>query len=106
MRSWSVTGSTTPNVTAISPIFGCSMKPDFARAADSSFLTTLVEINHEITSILDLDELLKKIAELTKRIVPYEIFAIFLADEAAEQLYYRFAIGHSKEVVQTLRVPF
>jgi sigma-B regulation protein RsbU (phosphoserine phosphatase) len=82
------------------------MKPDFGRASDSSFLPTLVEINHEITSILDLDELLKKIAELTKRIVPYEIFAIFLADEKAEQMYYRFAIGHSKEVVQTLRVPF
>src|SRR5262245_596182 len=69
-------------------------------------LTTLVEINHEITSILDLDQLLKKIAELTERIVPYEIFAIFLVDEAGEELYYRFAIGHSKEVVQTLRVRF
>src|SRR5438093_2358451 len=83
------------------------MKPDsVAPSSEARFLSTLVEINHEITSILDLDELLKKIAELTKRIVPYEIFAIFLADEAAEQLYYRFAIGHSKEVVQTLRVAF
>src|SRR5262249_27386735 len=92
--------------TAIFPRFEFSMKPDLARSIDSSFLPTLVEINHEITSILDLDLLLKKIAELTARIVPYEIFAIFLVDDAAQDLYYRFAIGHSKEVVQTLRVPF
>ena len=75
-------------------------------AADSTFLTTLVEINHEITSILDLDQLLKKIAELTQRVVPYQIFAIFLVDEARQDLYYRFAIGHTKEMVQTLRIPF
>jgi sigma-B regulation protein RsbU (phosphoserine phosphatase) len=75
-------------------------------AADSTFLTTLVEINHEITSILDLDQLLKKIAELTQRVVPYQIFAIFLVDDARQDLYYRFAIGHTKEMVQTLRIPF
>jgi len=82
------------------------MKPDLAQTSDSNFLATLVEINHEITSILDLDQVLKKIAELTERIVPYEIFAIFLVDDVAGDLYYRFAIGHAKEVVRTLRVPF
>jgi len=73
---------------------------------DSTFLTTLVEINHEITAILDLDQLLRKIAELTQRIVPYQIFAIFLVDDGRKELYYRFAIGHTKEMVQTLRIPF
>lgn len=73
---------------------------------DAKLLTTLIEINHEITSILDLDQLLRKIAELTQRIVPYQIFAIFLVDDAKQDLYYRFAIGHTKEMVQTLRIPF
>ena len=36
---------------------------------DGHFLTTLVEINREIISTLDLDLLLKKIAELTQRIL-------------------------------------
>src|SRR5262249_28464258 len=58
----------------------------------------------EITSILDLDELLKKIAELTNRIVPYEVFAIFLLDEPKEELYLRFAIGHPPDVVKNLRI--
>src|SRR6266550_209175 len=84
------------------------MKPDHATAVISpearQFVSTLVEINHEITSILDLDELLKKIAELTHRIIPYEIFAIFLVDDEKQELYLRFAIGHPPEVVKNLRI--
>lgn len=73
---------------------------------DPNFLQTLVEINHDITSTLDLDQLLRKIADLTHRIIPYQIFAIFLVDEAKHDLYYRFGIGHEQEVVQTLRINF
>src|ERR1051326_5250345 len=81
------------------------MKPDpVLTPLETSFLPTLIEINHEITSILDLDELLKKIAELTHRIVPYEIFAIFLVDDDKQELYLRFAIGHPPEVVKNLRI--
>src|SRR5947208_3172640 len=84
------------------------MKPESATTVISpearQFVSTLVEINHEITSILDLDELLKKIAELTNRIIPYEIFAIFLVDDEKQELYLRFAIGHPPEVVKNLRI--
>src|SRR5437867_1412533 len=85
-----------------------SKKPDPATAIVSTearrLLSTLIVINHEITSILDLDELLKKIAELTNRIIPYEIFAIFLVDDEKQELYLRFAIGHPPELVKTLRI--
>src|SRR2546426_6927507 len=84
------------------------MRPDPATAVASAearrLLSTLVEINHEITSILNLDELLQKIAELTNRIVPFEIFAIFLLDDQKQELYLRFAIGHPPEVVKNLRI--
>jgi phosphoserine phosphatase RsbU/P len=70
----------------------------------SRFVSTLIEINHEITSILDLDELLQKIADLTNRFVPFEIFAIFLLDDENQELYLRFAIGYSPEVVKSLRI--
>src|SRR5689334_13938411 len=73
-------------------------------ASDARLLTTLIEINHEITSILDLDQLLNKIAELTQRIVPYQILAIFLHDEEDHELYFRLAVGHSADVVQSLRI--
>jgi len=82
------------------------MKPEqLPVVSDARFLATLIEINHEITSILDLDQLLRKIAELTQRIVPYQIFAIFLLDEDHQDLYFRFAVGHSADVVQNLRIP-
>jgi sigma-B regulation protein RsbU (phosphoserine phosphatase) len=82
------------------------MKPDPAGVSPEArrFVSTLVEINHEITSILNLDELLKKIAELTHRIVPYEVFAIFLLDDEMQELYLRFAIGHPPDVVKNLRI--
>ena len=84
------------------------MRPDPATEVVSSearkLVSTLVEINQQITSILDLDELLDKIAELTNRIVPYEIFAIFLLDDEKQELYLRFAIGHPPEVVKNLRI--
>src|SRR5215467_13257884 len=82
------------------------MRPDPAVISPeaSRFVSTLVEINHEITSILDLDELLQKIADLTNRIVPFEVFAIFLVDEKKQELYLRFAIGHPPEVVKNLRI--
>ena len=82
------------------------MKPDpVMTPSETNFLSTLVEINHEITSILDLDQLLKKIAELTHRIVPYEIFAIFLVDDKKQELYHRFSIGYPKDIVRKLRIP-
>ena len=80
------------------------MKPDLQ--TDPNVLATLVEISHDITSILDLDQLLRKIAELTNRIIPYQIFAIFLVDEANHDLFYRFGIGHEQTIVQKLRIGF
>ena len=81
------------------------MTPDQVADLDSRFLTTLIEINHEITSILDLDELLRKIAELTHRVVHYQIFALFLMDEERQELYFRLAVGHSADIVENLRIP-
>ncbi|PYS15681.1 MAG: hypothetical protein DMG15_04405 [Acidobacteria bacterium] len=82
------------------------MKPDPAIVSPEArrFVSTLVEINHEITSILDLDELLQKIAELTNRIVRFDVFAIFLVDNEKQELYLRFAIGHPPDVVKNLRI--
>ena len=64
-----------------------------------------MQINHEITPILDLDPLLQKIAEMTQRFIRYQVFAILLVDEATDELYYRFAMGHPEDAVDKLRVP-
>jgi len=68
-------------------------------------LATLVQIGEEVNSSLDLDEVLQKAAALVRRLVPYEIFAVLLLDEAAQDLRFRFAIGYTREVVETWRIP-
>ena len=67
-------------------------------------LTVMVEIGREINALLDLDQLLPKIAQLLKSVVDYQIFAIFLLEEKTQEFFIRFAIGHSPEVVNHLRV--
>ena len=81
-----------------------SQKPEL-HFSDTRFLSDILEINHEITAILDLDPLLKKIAETTRGFIPYQVFAILLVDESTDELFYRFSMGHPEEVVDNLRVP-
>lgn len=68
-------------------------------------LAVLAEINQEINSSLDLDEVLANAAALIKRLIDYEIFAVLLPEEGTNQLYFRFAIGHRPEVVEHWRIP-
>src|SRR5262249_58850120 len=61
------------------------------RSADP--LATLFETGKETASILDLDALLQRVAELVKRVVDYEAFAILLLDEARQELVLRKQIN-------------
>ena len=54
-------------------------------------LLLLNEIARELTSILNLDELLKRIAELLNRLIDYQMFSILLLDQTGEKLQHRFA---------------
>jgi phosphoserine phosphatase RsbU/P len=68
-------------------------------------LAVLAEISQEINVSLNLDEVLASAAEHVKRLVEYEIFSVLLHDESSNTLYFRFAIGHRKEVVEHWRIP-
>jgi sigma-B regulation protein RsbU (phosphoserine phosphatase) len=65
----------------------------------AGLLATLYEIGKETASILDLDELLHRVAEIVKRVIDYEMFAIFLVDEASDELVLRKWVnfGDAKE---------
>src|SRR6202034_2177348 len=54
-------------------------------------LLLLNEIARELTSILNLDELLKRIAELLSRLIDYQMFSILLLDQTGEKLQHRFS---------------
>src|SRR5438270_1363602 len=55
-------------------------------------LLLLNEIARELTSILNLDELLGRIAELVRRLIDYQMFSILLLDASGEKLQHRFAL--------------
>lgn len=65
---------------------------------------TLFELGREITSVLNLDELLQKIPLLIARITKFQAFAVYLLDPRGEELSIAYAVGYPDDVVWTLRV--
>ncbi len=65
---------------------------------------TLFELGREITSVLNLDELLQKIPQLIARITKFQAFAVYLLDPRGEELSIAYAVGYPDDVVWTLRV--
>src|SRR6187397_3375164 len=59
-------------------------------------LETLAEVGREMSSILDLDALLTRIASLTKRLVDYRTFGILLLNEASQELEMKLAVRYGK----------
>ena len=57
-------------------------------------LETLAEIGREMSSILDLDVLLTRIASLTKRIIDYRTFGIFLLNDTTNDLDMKLAVRY------------
>ena len=53
---------------------------------------------------LDLDKLLPNVAEINRRVLPYDLFAILLFNERRQDLRIRYAVGHREEVVCNLSV--
>jgi sigma-B regulation protein RsbU (phosphoserine phosphatase) len=70
----------------------------------TELLTLLLEASEKLNSTLDLDELLARVAELVKRAVDYEVFAILLLTEKTQELSVHFNIGHPLETVRNLRI--
>ena len=69
-------------------------------------LETLAEIGREMSSILDPDELLTRLAHLIKRVIDYRIFAIALVDEESQALDLKVAIkfGNSEKELQPVKI--
>src|SRR5215472_17535838 len=64
----------------------------------------LIEVAEVVNTTLDLDTLLQRTAELIRRVIPYDIFAILLLNEKSQELRIRFHIGHQPEVAERLRI--
>ena len=67
-------------------------------------LTVLNEISREITSILDLDDLLERIGQLLKRVIDFQMFTILLWNERTQQLEHRFSSRYGERVTRERNV--
>jgi len=61
-------------------------------------LTVLNEISREITSILDLDDLLERIGQMMKRVIDFQMFTILLWNEKAGMLEHRFSSRYGERI--------
>lgn len=59
-------------------------------------LELLHEISRELTSILDPEQLLERVGKLLQRVIPYQMFAIWMLDEKRNMLIHRFSIRFGK----------
>jgi len=68
-------------------------------------LLLLNEIARELTSILNLDELLGRIAELLRRLIDFQMFSILLLDASGEKLHHRFSLRFNENVSVKQEIP-
>jgi sigma-B regulation protein RsbU (phosphoserine phosphatase) len=64
----------------------------------------LLEVADVVNTTLDLETTLRRVAELVRKVIDYEIFAILLLNEARQELYIRSQVGYPLEVADRIRV--
>jgi len=67
-------------------------------------LLVLNEVSREISSILDVEEVLRSAAELVKRVIDYQILSLMLYDEQQQVFRHRIDVKHGQRVQGKLRV--
>ncbi|MGC2194974.1 MAG: SpoIIE family protein phosphatase [Terriglobales bacterium] len=64
----------------------------------------LLEVADVVNTTLDLDTTLRRVAELVRKVIDYEIFAILLLNEKAQELRFRFQTGYPREYAERARI--
>ena len=64
----------------------------------------LLEVADVVNATLDLETLLRRVSELIRRVIDYEIFAILLLNEKTQEMRIRFQVGHPPEVAERMHV--
>jgi sigma-B regulation protein RsbU (phosphoserine phosphatase) len=67
-------------------------------------LLLLNEVSREMSSILDVEELLRRAAEQTKRVIDYQILSIMLYDQEQQIFRHRLDVKHGQRLQGKLRV--
>ena len=63
-------------------------------------MEVIEQIGREITSVLDLEGLLHEIARLTRLVIDYQAFGVFLVDRERGEFAHHLAIGYDQEALK------
>jgi sigma-B regulation protein RsbU (phosphoserine phosphatase) len=77
-----------------------AIKADFQSKVDP----LLLEVADVVNTTLDLDTTLRRVAELVRKVIDYEIFGILLLNEKTQELYFRFQVGYAREIAERMRI--
>src|SRR3982751_4166929 len=72
--------------------------------AQSRIDPLLLEVADVVNSTLDLDTTLRRVAELVRKVIDYQIFAILLLNEKTQDLNIRFQVGYPREIVDRVKI--
>jgi sigma-B regulation protein RsbU (phosphoserine phosphatase) len=79
-------------------------QPPIRPPSDTELLSTLFDLGREVTSVLDLEELLAKIPQLIARLTRFNAFSVYLLDEPRQELRIAYAVGYPDGVTGTQRL--
>jgi len=65
---------------------------------DAAAFETLAEIGRDVASVLDLDQLFARIAQLVPRVIAYRTFGILLLNEEQGELEMKYAVQYGEKV--------
>ncbi|HET7259136.1 MAG TPA: SpoIIE family protein phosphatase [Candidatus Acidoferrum sp.] len=68
-------------------------------------LALLHDVSRELTSILDREELLRRIAQRVKRLVNYHVFSVMLWNESTQLLESAFGMRYEDSIPTCMRLP-
>ena len=94
--------SLTPEARGLIPSYRCYHGQALMSSATSNPLIAngldnyLLEVADAVNTTLDLNTLLQRVAEMLKRVMDYEVFAILLLNEKTQELRIRFQVGHPR----------
>ena len=93
-----------PAGTARVPALAVEIPAAAAALEQAPVLSLLYEIGAELTSILDLEELMRAIGTRIKRLIDYDLFNVMLLNSATQRLEHAFSLKYDErvEVKQTL----
>ena len=71
-------------------------------ASDAELLSTLFELGREVTSVIELEELLARLPQLIARLTRFSAFSVYLLDEKGEELRVAYSTGYPDDVARSM----